>query len=32
MRWELNQFDLNEVTKQMVFLHKILNRVELERQ
>lgn len=32
MRWQVNQFDLNEVTKQMVFLHKILNRVETGRQ
>ena len=30
MRWEIAQFDLDEVTKQIVFLHKILNRVELE--
>lgn len=30
MRWELKQFDLDEVTQQIVFLHKILNRVELE--
>ena len=30
MRWEIAQFDLDEVTKQIVFLHKVLNRVELE--
>jgi len=30
MRWEIAQFDLDEVTKQIVFLHKILNRAELE--
>jgi hypothetical protein len=30
MRWELAQFDLNEVTKQIVFLQKLLNLVELE--
>ena len=30
MSWKIAQFDLDEVTKQIVFLHKILNRVELE--
>lgn len=30
MKWEIAQFDLDEVTKQIVFLHTILNRVELE--
>lgn len=30
MHWELAEFDLVAITKQIVFLHKILNRVELE--
>ena len=27
MRWEIAQFDLDEVTKQIVFLHKVLGGV-----
>ena len=29
-RWEFSKFDLEEATKIIVFIHKILNRVELE--
>ena len=30
LKWDFSEFDLDTVTNQIIFTHKILNRVELE--